>query len=162
MNEVLSLILKDTYSLTSLKHRLRILESYFQKAFFGEMQTSPDSPLSAQDSNWLKSLPESFYQKFNKDNIYNIFATLNKIDTNIPILTMHLAFEPDDTTLSQIGAFARKTFASSSLILDIKFDPNLIAGAALSWKGVYRDYSLRAKLEEKRQELSEEFRRFLR
>ena len=41
-------------------------------------------------------------------------------------------------------------------------DPRLIAGAALVWKGVYRDYSLRAKLEQKRQELLEEFRKFLR
>ncbi|OGE27583.1 hypothetical protein A2867_03685 [Candidatus Daviesbacteria bacterium RIFCSPHIGHO2_01_FULL_40_11] len=162
MNEILSIILKDTYSLTSLKHRLRILQSYFLKTFFGEIETSVNMPLSPQDSNWLKSLPSSFYQKFNKDNIYNIFSGLEKIGTNTPILTMHLAFELNDTTLSQIGAFTRKTFDSPSLLLDIKVDPNLIAGTALSWKGVYRDYSLRAKLEQKRQELLEEFRKFLR
>lgn len=162
MNEILSTILKDTYSLTSLKHRLRILNSYFLKTFFGETEATVDIPLSTQDSNWLKSLPESFYQKFNKDNVYEIFSGLEKEIETLKILTLYLSFEPDELTLSQIGFSARKTFNLSLLLLDIKVDPNLIAGPAMTWKGVYRDYSLRAKLEEKKQDLSEEFRRFLR
>lgn len=162
MNEILSTILKDTYSVTSLKHRLRILNSYFLKTFFGETEAAVDIPLSTQDSNWLKSLPESFYQKFNKDNVYEIFAGLEKEMENLKILNLYLTFEPDELTLSQIGFSARKTFNLSLLLLDIKVDPNLIAGTALVWKGVRRDYSLKAKLEEKRQDLSEEFRRFLR
>lgn len=162
MNNILALILQTTYSLTNLKHRLRILQSYFLKAFFGETEATVNIPLSTQDSNWLKSLPEGFYQKFNKDNVYEIFSGLEKEIETLKILNLYLPFEPDELTLSQIGQTARKTFNLSALLLDIKVDPNLIAGSALAWKGVYRDYSLRAKLEEKRQELSEEFRRFSR
>lgn len=162
MNEILSTILKDTYSLASLKHRLRILQSYFLKAFFGETEATADIALSTQDSTWLKSLPESFYQKFNKDNVYEIFSGLEKEMENLKILNLYLSFEPDEVTANQIGSVARRTFNLPALLLDIKVDPNLIAGTALVWKGVRRDYSLKAKLEEKRQELSEEFRRFLR
>ena len=160
MNEILSIILKDTFSLTQFKHRMRLLKSNLLRAFFGG-QTENLSP-STQDSDWLKSLPEWFYQKFNQENVYKIFSDLEKMSTGLPILTMYLTFEPDDVTLNQLGILTRKTFNSASLFLDIKIDPNLIAGTALSWKGVYKDYSLRAKIEEKKVEISEEFRRFLR
>ena len=160
MDDILALILKDTYSLTQFKHRMRLLKSNLLRAFFGG-QTENLSP-STQDSNWLKSLPESFYQKFNQENVYKIFSDLEKMSTGLPILTMYLTFEPDDVTLNQLGILTRKTFDSISLLLDIKIDPNLIAGTALSWKGVYKDYSLKAKIEEKRNEIAQGFKRFLR
>ena len=166
MNEILTTILKDTFSLTQFKTRVRLLKSNLLKAFFGSNAQNEDKseglPAATQDLNWLKSLPENFYQKFNKDNVYNIFSSLEKLSANLPILTIYLTFEPDDITLNQIGTFTRQTFNSSSLLLGIKIDPNLIAGTALVWKGVYRDYSLRAKLEEKKAEISEEFKKFLR
>ena len=108
MDEVLNTILQNTYSLTSLKHRLRILKSNLLKTFFGgENQVLS---LTAQDLNWLQSLPEDFYQKFSKDNIYQILSDLEKRIHNLPTLTMYLTFEPDDVTLTQLGSATRKTF----------------------------------------------------
>lgn len=34
-----------------------------------------------------------------------------------------------------------------------KIDPDLIGGAALAWDGQYKDYSLKARFEEKKKEL---------
>lgn len=162
MNEILTTILKNTYSLNQLKHRLRILKANLLKTFFGGNPDSiPDVNLPAQDQNWLKSLPESLYREFNKDNVYQIFDSIELEISKLKTLTMYLAFEPDELTLSQIGEYSRKNF-SSTLLLDIKLDPNLFAGAALVWKGIYKDYSLRAKIEEKKVEISEGFKRFLR
>ncbi len=160
MDEILNTILKDTYSLSSLKHRLRVLKANLLQEFFAG--TTENTPLMTSDLNWLKSLPAGFRQKFTKDNVYEIFSTLEKNITNLKILTMYLTFEPDETTLPQLGTAARTTFSLPSLLLDIKINPNLIAGTALSWKGRMRDYSLKAKLEEKRPEIAQEFKRFLR
>ncbi len=167
MDEVLSIILKDTYSLSQLKHRLRVLKNNLLQTFFGEthLEGGPGllpGELSPEDLNWLKSLSPQFYQNFTKDNVYQIFSDLDSSSLKLDTLTLYLSFEPDDITLSQIGSFARKTSNSPSLLLDIKLDPRLIAGTALSWKGVYRDYSLRAQLATKKQELWEEFKKFLR
>lgn len=157
MDEILAAILKDTYSLTQYRNRVRILKAYLVQSFFG------GNPLPEnQDTLWLKSLPQTLFQKFTKDNVYEIFTNLEKNINNLKVLTMHLAFDPDEASLNELGAHARTTLASPTLLLDIKLNPNLIAGAAFSWKGRLRDYSLKSKLEEKRQELSEEFRRFLR
>lgn len=153
---LLSIILKDTYSLTQLKHRLNVLKSYFLQTFFGNL-----NKLGQKDESFLKSLPESFYNEFNKDNVYNLFNDLENQISKLPSLTIYLSFEADDQTLSQIGEFARKTY-NPLLMLDVKLDPNLIAGAALSWKGVYKDYSLRVKLKEKETEITQSFKKFLR
>lgn len=158
MNDILTTILKDTYTLTQLKHRLNILKFYLLNSFFGGQAQESWSP---PDLNWLKSLPTPIYQQFNKDNVYQIFTDLESKINQFQPLIIYLTFEPDDAAMAQIGAFARKTF-KDLLLLDTKFDPNLIAGAALVWKGVYKDYSLRAKIEESKLEMLDSFKKFLR
>lgn len=159
MNEILASILNDTYSLTQLKVRLNILKSYLLKAFFGSLEES--SPLAREDLNWLNSLPEKFYQQFNKDNVYAIFKDLEAAISKFTPLTIFLTFEPDEISLAQIGKYARKTF-NSPLLLDIKLDLSLIAGCSLVWKGIQKDYSLRAKIEERKIEILDSFKKFLR
>lgn len=158
-NEIFNIILKDTFSLAQFKHRLRLLKSNLLKNFFGTQDES--LPLYAQDLSWLKSLPATFYEKFNKDNVYEILSNLEKQASNLPLLTMYLTFEPDEVVLSQIGSFCRNKFGPN-LLLDIKLNPNLIAGTALAWKGILHDYSLRAKIEERKTEISQGFKKFLR
>lgn len=160
MDDILNIILRNTCSLAQLKHRLKILKSNLIKTFFGDQ--SDTESISPEDLNWLKSLPSDFYQKFNKNNVYRIFEDLDAGITKLQILSLYLTFEPDESALSQISAYARKTFNLPLLLLDIKLDPDLVAGTAISWKGQLRDYSLHAKMEEKKVEIGQGFRRFLR
>lgn len=157
-NPVLATILKDTYTNTELKHKLNILKSYLLQNLFGSQS---QKEWAAKDLVWLKSQPASFFQYFNKDNIYNLFAEIEKQISQIKILTIYLTFEPDENSLAQIGQMARKTF-NKLMILDIKYDPNLIAGAALVWNGIYKNYSLRSKIEEHKNEILESFKKYLR
>lgn len=158
MNDLLAAILKDTYSQTQLKHKLNILKSYLLQNFFGGKETQS---LEQTDLSWLKSLPSSFFKNFNKDNIYQIFTWLEKEKIKLKTLTIYLTFEPDDLSLSSIGTYARRVFGNN-LLLDIKYDPNLIAGAALVWQGIYRDYSLRTGIEQKKAEILQSFKKYLR
>lgn len=158
MNSILNTILKDTYTLILLQHRLRILKSYLISQLFG----ANGQALPAEDLTWLKSLPPNFYQQFTKDNIYQLFLEGENQLQKIPALIIYLPFEVDDQAQSSLGEAVRKTFAKADLVLDIKYDPALIAGCALVWKGVYKDYSLRAKIEEKKGEVLENFKKFLR
>ena len=169
MNDILTTILKDTYTLSQLKDRLLSLKQFLLQKFFNGQ--APEA-----DSSWLKSLPLDFITQFtdglinngliNKDNVYKIFEDLEKETLKLTPLTLYLTFEPDDATLSQICKRAREIFTGTSvsklLIFDIKYDPRLIAGTALSFKGVYRDYSLRSKIEERKMLILESFKKFLR
>lgn len=157
--EIITTILADTFSLTQFKTRVRLLKASLLKAFFGgENEGLAPYP---HDLNWLKALPDSFYQKFTKDNMYQIFTTIEQEVAKLPVLTIYLTFETDNATISSIGTFARKMFGPT-IMLDLKFDPNLIAGTALAWKGVYKDYSLRAKIESNKDEILQNFKKFLR
>lgn len=158
MDQILNTILKNTYSLTALKHRLRVLKSYLSSQFF---QGESNEEFAASDSTWLSSLSPSFFQQFTKDNISEIFNDLESRINKLKILTMYLPFDADELTLSRIGEFARKNF-NSLLVLDMKFDPNLIAGCALSWGGIYKDYSLRSQIDQRKGEILESFKKFLR
>lgn len=156
MDNILNIILNNTYSLHQLKHRLSILKTYLQNTLFG----ATPSQIQPADLLWLKSLPPSFFQNFNASNLSDTFIQLEKSIASLKTLTLYLTFEPDDEALSQIGQAIRKLFGQ--LLLDIKYDPSLIAGAALVWQGVYKDYSLRSKIEDKKGMILQSFKKFLR
>lgn len=158
MNDLLNTILKDTYNQTQLKHRLRILKSHLISQLFG----ANGQALATEDLTWLRSLPADFYHQFTKDSVYQLLAEGENQLQKIQTLIIYLPFELDDQATSNLGEAVRKTFAKPDLVLDIKYNPALIAGCALVWNGVYRDYSLRARIEEKKDEILEGFKKYLR
>ena len=89
-----------------------------------------------------------------------ISQEIHKKIESLRVLTLYLTFDPDEEALSQIGGYVRTNFPNIQL-LDIKFDPNLIAGAALSSGGVYKDYSLRTKINERKAVILDNFKKFL-
>lgn len=161
--DYLAEILKDTYSVASLTHRLRILKSYISNHIFGNQKEE----IAAGDTSWLSTLSPLFYQEFNTQNVTEIFTGIDNQINKLKILTMFLPFEADEKTIKEIGQYSRKAFTSEGgagyqmLLLDIKFNPNLSAGCALSWNGVYKDYSLRARIQARKDEILESFKRFL-
>ncbi len=60
-------------------------------------------------------------------------------------LVIFTAIPLPEEQIPVLGNFVRKKFPKISFI-DLKVDPTLIGGAALGWKGEYRDYSLKKKL----------------
>ena len=158
MDNILNTILINTYTGTQLKHRILVLKTYLEQQFFaGQTQKS----LNFSTDPWIKTLPPTLLAQFNKDNLSTIFESLQTEIQKIQPLTLYLTFDPDEQTTASIGEFARKTFGSS-IILDIKYNPNLIAGASIVWKGIYKDYSLKSKIEEKKTEVLQSFKQFLR
>lgn len=158
MNNIGDTILKDTFTLLQLRHRLRVLKSHLLKALFG-MDKTP--PFDQKDLGWLSTLPQSFFQNFSKDNVYKIFDELEKYLANLPTLIIYLPIEASENISLQIGSYARQAFQNPKIILDTKYDPALIAGAALVWRGMYRDYSLRSRVEARKEELLAGFKKYL-
>lgn len=156
MNDLLNIILKDTLTQTGLKHAMLILRAFLSQKIFGSR-----AQFAPNDLNWLNALPENFYQQFNSQNTYQLLEELTRETQKITPLVIYLAFETDEGIAAQICSFARQTFQKPNLILDIKLNPLLIAGCSLSFRGVYKDYSLKAKIEERKQDLITSFKKFL-
>jgi hypothetical protein len=151
---ILEKILADTYTLSDLHKRIRTLKTYLLKILF-QSSEQIDEPLQSE-RNWLHSLGDEFYKQFNQQNIYPILEELEKELKNINILVMYLPIDPNKSQIDQIGAFLRKNYGDK-FILDMKYDPQLIGGCALVWNGIYKDYSLRASIQNNSQKILESF-----
>lgn len=155
--DILQTILKDTYTLSQLKHRLHILRSKLSQSFFGGEIISSLSP---SDTIWIQSIPPEFFALFNKDNYSKLISDTELSLSKIKMLTVYLAFETNDEVLGAIGIKARQLFGEAFL-LDIKYNPELIAGCAFSWNGIYKDYSIHSKILEKKEIISANFKKFI-
>ena len=81
---------------------------------------------------------------------------IGKVET----LVIYCAFELPDETVEDLGRKARGMF-QKDIFIEIKVDPDLIGGAALVWKGQYKDYSLRAKFEQQKDILRGAYEQFI-
>lgn len=157
MNDILNLMMENTYTLPDLKHRLRILKEYLEAQVFSKNTSLSFDP---EDSAWLNSLPSGLFSQFNKDNLPDIFTTLEQTIDKISPLTLYLSFEPNKEIVSAISAWLRQNL-SQKPILEIKFDPGLIGGCALVKDGIYKDYSLKARIEEQKEVILTEFKKYI-
>lgn len=158
MNNLLETILKDCFTLARLQRRVRILKSFLENKLFSN---NTPTNIEEADMNWLKSLGEPFFSQFNQNNLYQIFTDTEAQISKLSPLIIYFPFTIDNQTEVQIGSFIRKLFPTIYLF-DAKFDPNLIAGCSISWRGVLKDYSLRARVEEKKTEILSGFKKYVR
>jgi len=151
MSNILTTFLKETYYQGQISHRLQVLRSFLLKHFFNASQVQ----ISQLDSDWLKSLGDDFLKNFTQQagtsgsqlNVYQVLEKLEKDVKKLPTLTVYLPFEMPDEEKNKLGLYLRTNF-KKDLIFEIKLDPDLIGGAALSWKGVHKDYSLRERIDQ--------------
>ncbi len=142
-DKILTTFLKETYYQGQISHRLQVLRDSLLKHFFN----APQVQISQLDSDWLKSLGDDFFKNFTKLNVYQVLTKLEKDAKNLQTLTVYLPFEMPDEEKNKLGLYLRTNF-KKDLIFEIKLDLDLIGGAALSWKGVHKDYSLRERIDQ--------------
>ena len=165
-NNILSLFLNQTYYKSQITRRLKVLKGFLENKFFN----SPKHEVSPEDTAWLQSLGEDFYnseavsssayKNFTKLNVYQILAKLEKDIKELQTLTVYVPFEMPDAEKDKLGAYLRANF-KKDLIFEIKLDPELIGGTALTWKGVYKDYSLRARIDQNNEAILASLNTFL-
>lgn len=157
-------ILLATYTLTTLQKRLRALRAYLLHRFFSALPDEKDSlkdvDLTVNDLSWIYSLGNDFISGFNRDNVYSKLLKLEDEVKKLPLVTLYLAFEPNDEAVRLIGEFLRNQF-SADIIFEYKNNPALIGGAALAWKGIYKDYSVKELINQKQSEILMSFKTYL-
>jgi len=156
--ELLNIISANAYTIIALKKRVRILKEYLEKQFFGG---NVNLNLSPEDQFWLNSLPKTLLASFNKDNFYKLIEELNEQITSIKPLVVYIAFDMPDPQLALLTQYIRKSLMAPLLFLEVKQNPILIAGAAFVYKGVYKDYSLKGRIEQNKEKILLEFKRSL-
>lgn len=152
LNSLLETVLKDSFTSNQALKRLRLLKDTLSKQLFTEKDPTLSSVADATQTAWLRSLQPDFLKQFNRSNLSPLFIEAeSKIKTITP-LTIVLPFELPEKETTELGLKLRQQYGKYFL-MEIKFDASLIAGPALVWKGVYKDYSLKAKIEARKTEI---------
>lgn len=156
-NQILDRILITTYTMQSLKKRLKALKSRLSEHFFGG---DTNKQMVLDELEWLNSAGVGFVNDFNKETFYQSFTKLEKLVGTIKPLTMYTAFVPDEEGIKLIGGKLR-TLYSDKLVIDLKYDPELIGGCAFIWNGVYKDYSIRSRIGTDKNKILNSFKSYL-
>ena len=72
---------------------------------------------------------------------------LKKALGELSVMTLTLAFDPAESTINKLTSYVRKNL-EEKIILEFKLEPNILGGTILEFKGLYRDYTLRTKLDD--------------
>ena len=156
-DQILEKILITTYTMSSLKKRVKALKSRLSEHFFGN-DTNKDMVIEELD--WLNTYGVQFLNMFEKENFYQNFVKIEERVNAIHPLTVYIAFEVGDEEIKQIGSRVRDMY-SNNLVLDLKYDPTLIGGCAFIWNGVYKDYSIKSKIVADKTKILGSFKSFL-
>lgn len=159
-DKLFSTILNETYTQASLNRRLRALRTYINLRLFTKEMGPKAEDFDPDDLHWLISLGDDFYLKFNKDNFDNLLDAFEKKIPNLPVLTIFIPFDMPGGEQIHMGELLRKRYGRGFLF-EIKHDGELLAGCALVWKGVYRDYSIRHRIEENKARVLANLKGFL-
>lgn len=160
MDPILEKILEQTFTFSKLKKRLNLLKTYLANFFFADQTISKDNVLDQEELQWINSLGGDFLNHFNKDNIYSTFESLEKQALELTNLTVYFALALPDEELAQVGKWLRSNI-NKNLLFDAKINPELIGGCALVYKGIYKDYSLKNKININKNEILQNFSKTL-
>ena len=153
-------IISNTYTAREFQKRLRVLKGYLLAHLFGSSSPDTDRAEMDQEMNWIQSLDQSLFSQIGQKNFYTIFGNLDKRIKSVSLLTIYVAFDMPKDEVTRLGQTLRQTYGADFLF-DIRFDPNVIAGTALVWNGIYKDYSVRSHIQAKKSEILTAFRNFM-
>jgi F0F1-type ATP synthase delta subunit len=152
-----NIILKDTYLKSLALKKTADLKDYFINQVFKTSKSQNTKPVD----NHLRGLDPNDIKGINSDNVYDVFQKTTEELEKIEPLIVYLPAPLPEEEINKIGESLRKSYGDNFL-MDIKYDPTLITGASLSYKGVYKDYSVKKKIEDQKEAILSIFKRYIR
>src|SRR3989338_3041485 len=107
-----------------------------------------------EDVKFIYTLGPNFFKNFSTVNINDQTALLEKSINDTKNILMYLPFELPEDQVIVLGGWFKKNLGEDTLF-EINYDPELIGGCAISYKGIYKDFSLRAKVDENKVKILE-------
>ncbi len=147
-NDLTTTFFSTTYSIQQARSRIRLLRTHLLTYFFQGADTEKPSLTKTEDP-WLSSLDETFYKQFSSQNVYQKIKELESTIASLKPLIIYLAFDIPEEEINKIGIWIRENL-QSGVLFDIRTDQNRIGGCAFSRIAKYKDYSVRARIETKR------------
>jgi F0F1-type ATP synthase delta subunit len=159
---ILNEILKDTFTLDSLRKRVQLLKLILERDIYrpGSKDDINKSELELREEKWLQGFDKELITGMTSQMYSSFNERIEKFIESIVPLTIYFVFIPDETQIKAFGTWLRQNLDQSRLVFDLKVDPRLIGGCAFVYKGIYKDYSLRARISDNKDKIIGEFRKY--
>lgn len=139
----------------SLKREIEVLE----EAFYKDGGRGFDAVLNSHVRHWVSEAMKADWTESNIDSKAYLEKLKNKIE-KLGIVQLTLAFEPTNITIDKFINYIRQN-VGEDIILEVSYDPNIVAGTMISYKGNFRDFSLKRLFEEELKAGKEEIEKIL-
>lgn len=160
-SDLLKYIISTSLTQNEILERIRLIQGSLQKKMFGgDSGTVSDLPSSLENQEWLNRLDPHLLEGITRNNIDTVFTGLTETVKKTAPLIIFLPFEIPRPELIQLITYLRQSYGPAFLA-EVKFDPNLIAGASFVWKGVYKDYSIHQRIDDNRSEIITMFQKYI-
>lgn len=150
--QLLTTILKTSFSRTDLHRRVRLWRAFLEKQYFGKgkrdalLKFLTSEKVSVADTEAIVSWGDAFYETFTKDNAYELTDILIESLKGLQLVNLYVPFEPTEQDLQRYGEWFRAN-VDKYILIDVHVDSATFGGCAFAIEGVMRDYSLRSRLE---------------
>lgn len=135
-------ILAHSFTKSDALHKLYELELYLNNRIFksGKGEDSEQQSFNP----FFSSLSEEFLNQFTPSNIATEFRKSEKEIAALPVMTIYTPSLLDRNDLQSVGEKVREDFGKD-VLLDLRVNPDLLAGCAIVWEGKYLDFSLQSR-----------------
>lgn len=147
--------LANTFTYTDALRRSSLLKQYLINRLF-TISTIP-LEMYEKDAAWITGLTPEFHSFFNQQNVYKLLEGLEQKIKQMEYVTLYVAFEIPYHEVIRIGRFLRENYGPNFL-MELKLDPNIIGGCTLVKNGVYKDFSVRQKIQDNKAKILEVFK----
>jgi len=149
---LLTTVLKQTCSERELRRLISALEMFLEFKLFTKGQNEQGAKVFdeffhghhvAEDTQRrLRSLPESFFVFFTRDNLYGEMNSLKKAFEKLPRMLLYTPKSLPSESQEQLGLWLRE-HVDARVLVRFEVDPDLTVGCAFVWNEIYYDYGLR-------------------
>lgn len=159
---ILNEILKETFTLDSLRKRVQVLKVILERQIYRPQENAGDakSDIEMREAKWLEKFDKELLTGMTSNMYSSLVEKIDKFVAGINSLTVYFVFIPDEKQIKEVGTWLRTNLDQPRLVFDFKTDPSLIGGCAFVYNGVYKDYSLRARISDHKEQIIEEFRKY--
>jgi len=164
MDNNLNILLASSFTKPQVIKRLSLLHDFLNYWLFASNlpleKALAEFSKKDLESKLIGSFSINFFKQFNSQNVTQLLKDLNDQVNKFQLLTITIPVFLPEHEVIRIGHYLRTNF-NSKFLIELKVDPSLIAGAALTYGGNYRDYSLKAKIAENRNVIIEDVKKGL-
>lgn len=157
----LQILLINTFTKNEMLRRLRMLSDLINYKIFKlgntsdlkkvfeavKLEYSQQSfhPHFEADLEFFEGLSENFYAGFLPEHASTQLEAIEKQVSETKIILIYVPFEMPEIEIQKLGKWFKQNMGPL-ILFDLVFDPSLIGGCALSLNGIYKDYSLKQKI----------------